>query len=344
VFHEPDDRFAVYARPPSHTFDVTGMSLDLPGLRKVKSGKGLLALGQVDGAWIWVRHGGAGFRYVAVGVDPRHRDVATAWIKRQHGRITQQLSPANGRPPKGVYDWDYAQLEHPIKPALVEPQAERRQPRPTQVRPPRRTRRLSPGEAEVQAEAEALRELLEKNEPRWLASWRAVQLGATEPAHVKAFWETLGWSEAIARDVAAPERAAGRARVKELLADYRAFSNRFRLKARDLPKQYRLVSADEQGVGFSITDESGSAPDPPVICVLAEDGRIESERESYVRFAAAVALLFALRAFRATPLRGKVPRARQPFPTLIPDARQINADHWLVPDPVGEQLLNLVRK
>ena len=346
VFNEPDDRFVAYACPRSHTFDVTGMSLDMPGLRKVKTGKGkgLRALGKVGEAWIWAWQGGAGTGYVGVGVDPRYRDVATAWIKRQHGHITQQLSPAGGRPPKGAYDWDYAQPEHPIKPALVEPRAKLPPPRPAKLRPPPRARRLSPAEEAIRTEAEALRGLLEKNEPKWLASWHAVQLGPTEPASVKVFWETLGWSEAIADDVAAPERATGRARVKELMADCRAFSDRFRLKAKDLPKHYRFVSADEQGVGFSITDESGSAPDPPVICVLAEDGRIDPERESYVRFAAAVALLFALRTFRATPLRGKVPKARQPFPTLIPDARQINADHWLVPDPVGEQLLNLVRK
>lgn len=334
VARQPDDAFAACGAPPGHLFEVTDLPAHLPGLRVVRHGNRLAGLGQVDGVWIWARHGGLRSPVIEISVDPAHREVAAAWIRSLKGRIKQQFGPGYRTVKKGPYTWDYTLPEHPIRTPAPPPPAP---PPPAAVQPPAPAR--TPEEAAIRAEAEALRRLLERSEPQWSASWRPVRLGRSEPAHVRVFWETLGWSDLLAPDLSPPERAGGRAEVRALLEDYAAGDPGFRLRPKDLPRAYRLVSVDEQGVGFSITDESSAAPDPPIVTVLSEDGRVLPERPSYVRFAAALALLAALRGFDARPHRGRPPRGRERFPRLVPGAVQVTEDHWLVPDPLAEQLL-----
>jgi hypothetical protein len=268
-----------------------------------------------------------------------------AWLKASGAAIEHEWKPdGSDQGARGPYEWDYTRPEAAALERIAAARARPARPaRPPSARPTPKPARVAPRERPIQAEAEQLRRLLEENEPQFATTWRPLRLERGAPAAVRAFWEALGWSELFAGDLAEPSVASGRRAVQALLAAYRADNDGFRLRLADLPRRFRFLSADEQGVGFAITDESRRGADPPIVTVLAEDGRILPDQPSYIRFAAAVALLVALRGWREVARRGPLPPGRRPFPVLVPEARVIDAGRWLVPDPRGGGLLLLVR-
>jgi len=357
----PDEHFRTFEAPPGHTFNFAVVpALDilkgaLPELRLGPPTPGApdrrWAVGRIDGIRAWLSQT-KGLKWGQLTVHPEHRKHLRAWLKAHGAAIESETKPDGGNTgARGPYDWDYTQPDADARAWIASaPSARKAAARPvtksgraTAGRPVTKPGRVRPQDRALRAEAERLRQLLEQLEPQFAATWRPIRLEPGAPTRARVFWETLGWSELLVSDLAEPLVASGRRAVRALLAQYRADSDRFRLTLKDLPKRFRFLSADEQGVAFSITDESRRVPDPPVVAVIAEDGRIRRERPSYVRFAAAVALLFALRSWRQTPSRGKLPKGRQPFPLLIPEARELGEGRWLVPDPDGQELLLLVR-
>lgn len=170
----------------------------------------------------------------------------------------------------------------------------------------------------VTREAAGVRALLEARVPGFAASRRPYAAQPDDPTLVRALWSEIGWSDTLAGlDLAAPERAPGVARVEALLASHR--SDEFDLDRSALPDRFRLVGADDDGVGFSITDESSASDDPPVAIVLFDDAAIVPGAASYVGWCAAAMIR---RAFRegvfATLRTAGLPAGSAPWPHLVP--------------------------
>ena len=152
-----------------------------------------------------------------------------------------------------------------------------------------------------------------------------------DPPLVRAFWAALGWSDVLrGNDLAPPERAAGLARIDDLLASYR--SDSFTLDRADLPERTRLVGADDGGVGFSITDEDADADDPPVRVVLFDDDAVVDGSDSYVCWCANAVVRRAFASGTSAMLRSRgVPAGRQPFPSCSPLTAELADGVWSVP-------------
>ena len=112
-------------------------------------------------------------------------------------------------------------------------------------------------EDSLRTEARALRELLEEGG----MEFRPIELKADAPARVKIFWETLGWSDALADMLVEPTYQVGRARARKRLEGWLE-DKLAKLTLGDLPDRFRVVEDDGQGVGFLIVDETVARAEP----------------------------------------------------------------------------------
>ncbi|RKH99593.1 hypothetical protein [Corallococcus sp. AB038B] len=182
-----------------------------------------------------------------------------------------------------------------------------------------------------------LRALLERNVPRYAATRRDVALGPDESAHVRAFWETLGWSPLFEGCLGEPELARAPAQAERSMGEWRSWGGPFRLTLADLPRRFRFAEPDHQGVGFSITDESSeTVTDPPLLAVVADTGQIVPHSPSYLRFAGDTLVRVAVRGWYSTTVMCRpdvpaLPGTSRPFPFLSPGTVALSEDLWVLP-------------
>ena len=190
---------------------------------------------------------------------------------------------------------------------------------------------LNPKARKVYQEACAIRALLELR-PRFKKGWRKVKLGADEPTVIRALYAGLGWSPLFRPDLEPPELKTSRTLAQRQLAEYASWGNGFKLTLRDLPRRFRVVSVDEQGVGFGITDEKDDG-DPRTLAVLADENKIMREEPSYLRRVGATALRVAFEEWTIDAFPRTVPKGGEElFPTLAPLARKLSEDRWVLPE------------
>jgi hypothetical protein len=140
--------------------------------------------------------------------------------------------------------------------------------------------------------------------------------------------------------IAHPEVASGVATVRKRLAEYRT-EEHFTLTEADLPPRYRLVYADNDGIGFAVTDERDADGDPAALSVLWDDNEIVDYAPSYLKLCAEAVLGAAFDSWYtlavSRPAGGDLFAAEQrpptPFPTLAPRAFQLSPTLWLDADP-----------
>jgi hypothetical protein len=179
---------------------------------------------------------------------------------------------------------------------------------------------------DVARDAATLRRLLERS--IGTADWRETDV-KDGSEHVRAFWETIGWSPLFASKVEPPETSHGLATAKQLMASY-ASEKHFRLRLRDLPKAYRIVHVDSQGLGFMLTESVGA--DPPLMVLSEQKSTLTIEPRSYLAHCAAELLDLAFRRYYRTTFRAK---GRFDFggtallPVLAPEVRELAEGVWL---------------
>lgn len=198
-----------------------------------------------------------------------------------------------------------------------------------------------------------LRAQVEGKSKRVADSLRPVRLDETEPALVRAFWESLGWTPFLAERLGEPERACGRERAEHFMARWRAWGEGFALRLEDLPRHFRLAEPDlNQGVGFCITDEDGGEADPPVLFVSADEGTVRPSLPGYLRLAGHRVLTFALEGWYRTRVDTQPPLAdlegaTRPYPHLVPGASRLAEGVWALPlnalDEVPEPFVSHAR-
>jgi len=193
----------------------------------------------------------------------------------------------------------------------------------------------------LQAEAESLAEFLRKEVRTFAAGHRPVKLEPGAPAAAAMLWKAVGWSPAFEKSgLMAPERKTGEARIQQLLKAYRSWGAGFTLTSSDLPAKRRLVDDDDQGVGFAITDERPGEIDAPTLAVIADTNQLVAEAKSYTRYCAHAMAEFAFERMYETTVHvrpaGALAKAgRQPWPLLLPGARQVASDVYCVPPSAG---------
>jgi hypothetical protein len=194
-----------------------------------------------------------------------------------------------------------------------------------------------PGPEAIREEALRLRACLARNVPRYVATRRDVALGPDESAHVRAFWETLGWSPLFEGCLGEPELARAPAQAERFMKEWRSWGGPFRLTLADLPRRFRLAEPDQQGVGFSITDESSdTVTDPPLLAAVADTGQLVPHFPSYLRFAGDTLIRVAVRGWYSTTVMGHpgvaaLPGTSRPFPFLSPGTVALSEDLWVLP-------------
>lgn len=194
---------------------------------------------------------------------------------------------------------------------------------------------------ELRRDVVRLRALLERSIPRYVTSRREVAFEPDESAHVRAFWETLGWSPLFDGYLGEPELARAPAQAERSMAEWRSWEGPFELTLGDLPRRYRFVEPDQQGVGFSITDESSeTVTDPPLLAVVADTGEIVPHLPSYLRYAGDAVLRIAVRGWYSTTVTCRpgvldLPGTTRPFPILSPGTVALSDDLW-APSSYGD--------
>ncbi|WP_338873369.1 hypothetical protein [Myxococcus stipitatus] len=147
----------------------------------------------------------------------------------------------------------------------------------------------------LRQELQELRKLLERQLPDHVQARRPVKLSASAPASVKALWDAVGFSKALAGFVdnpdEAPSRKATLKRLTEWLAQgpllgaWRSADGSTPEPSALLPSAFRRV---EDGIdplfGLQVTDESVSTEDPPVLQVSNRARVPELFYPSYVRY------------------------------------------------------------
>ncbi|WP_033826158.1 hypothetical protein, partial [Kitasatospora sp. MBT63] len=190
----------------------------------------------------------------------------------------------------------------------------------------------------VGAEARAIRELLERQSLLYRSTVRPIPFEPAEPPLVRAFWETVGWAPLFAAGrITNPHAAPGITTVRQRLAEY-GTEEHFTLTEADLPSRYRLVYADNDGIGFAVTDEREGVADPAVLSVLWDDNEIVPYAPSYLRLSAEAVLSAAFDSWYSLWLTAPTERtlvpgggaAERPFPLLAPGAHRLDPDRWLL--------------
>ncbi|ATB42601.1 hypothetical protein CYFUS_008080 [Cystobacter fuscus] len=189
----------------------------------------------------------------------------------------------------------------------------------------------------IRSEALALRAQVVRKSRRVADSMRPVRLDETEPALVRAFWESLGWTPLLAELLGEPERESGRKRAERYMAEWRSWGEGFALELKDLPRHFRLAEPDpNQGVGFSITNEDGGEADPPVLFISADEGTVRPSLPGYLRLAGHRVLTFALDGWYRTRVETQPPLTAlagvsRPYPHLVPAALRLSEEVWALP-------------
>ncbi|MFY2558281.1 hypothetical protein ACN469_11660 [Corallococcus terminator] len=190
----------------------------------------------------------------------------------------------------------------------------------------------------IREEALRLRALLERFRPSYGPMRRDVPLGPEESAHLRAFWEVIGWSSLFADSVGDPELARGPGQAERYLKTWRSRGDGFQLTLSDLPRRFRLVETDTGGVGFSITDESEpDVTDPPVLGISANEGTVRPRFPGYLPCVGHALVLLGVGGWYSTTVVCKpevetLPGLSRPFPFLSPSTVQLADAFWVVPE------------
>jgi len=193
----------------------------------------------------------------------------------------------------------------------------------------------------LQAEAESLAEFLRAEVRTFGKGHRPVELEPDAPVAAALLWKAVGWSPVFEDWVMVePERQKGEARIQERLEEYRSWGSGFTVTGSDLPARRRLVEDDGQGVGFAITDESAGGIDAPTLAVIADTNEVVPESESYTRWCAQSMAECAFNCMYQTvvevrPVDAIAKRGAQPWPLLVPGARQLGPDLYCQPPQPG---------
>lgn len=187
----------------------------------------------------------------------------------------------------------------------------------------------------IVAEATKLREFFAQQVPALGCELSPLTLEPEAPERVRGFWETFGWTDALARrwSLQRPEASAGRQIVRELLQEMR--EDEVELQS-ELPKRHRLVEVDPSGAGFSVTDEDGGAADPRVLGVVSDTGEVAEIHPSYLNFCANELVRASFSGWNTLPMTLSsyelVTAAEAPWSLLSPATRRLAPDLWLVPN------------
>src|SRR5690606_23094460 len=103
-----------------------------------------------------------------------------------------------------------------------------------------------------------------------------------------------------------------------------------------LPRRYRLVNVDQDGVGFAVTDEDGDPADPRVLAVISDTGEVADEHSSYLNFCANQLVRVSFSGWHDLQIGFSsyefAAAAEAPWPLLSPATRQLAPGVWLVPN------------
>jgi len=183
----------------------------------------------------------------------------------------------------------------------------------------------------IRREAAILRDLLAATLPPFERSRQELRLEPDAPPLVAAFWETMGWSELFVSCLAHPERERGAVVARKLLSEF-VRDGGTELRVRNLPQKFRLVEVDTQGVGFMVTDETDSSPDPRVLAVASEASELVHVSSSYLQHVSAQLSKMVFRrwySLRFAPVGSERLPGEPALPLLCPNLRRISEDLWL---------------
>lgn len=146
-----------------------------------------------------------------------------------------------------------------------------------------------------------------------------------------------------------PESAPAQATAPRLLRGYAQDWAQYRpdepfpTTVEDLPKRYRLVDVDHDGLGFSVTNEDERPDNPPIHIYLSDaaDGSNKPGFDSYLVWCATAVAGTAHGSWFHTELSpaetARVDaQAHAPFPTLSPRTRRIADNLWALADITPE--------
>jgi hypothetical protein len=180
--------------------------------------------------------------------------------------------------------------------------------------------------SELARETETLRRMLESI--GW--QFRPLTLEPDARPRLKAFWETLGWSESLADAFVEPTYAVAQARARERFEAWH-LNEMTKLNLADLPERYRVVEDDGQGVGFLIADETAPGDEPPLKFVSCDRNTIKPVKGSYTRRVADHLVQQALKSRTKCSLVAEPrPLPGEPLlPTLCPGLVRLTSEIWV---------------
>ncbi|HYQ29554.1 MAG TPA: hypothetical protein VER04_20120 [Polyangiaceae bacterium] len=180
--------------------------------------------------------------------------------------------------------------------------------------------------SELARETETLRGMLEAL--GW--QFRALTLEPDARPRLKAFWETLGWSESMAEAFVEPTYEVATKRARERFEDWH-LNKMTKLTLADLPERYRVVEDDGQGVGFVIANETKSGAEPPLEFVSCDRNAIKPVKGSYLRRVADHLVQQALsqRPSCLVSAKPQAPSGEPLLPTLCPGLMQLTSAIWI---------------
>jgi hypothetical protein len=121
------------------------------------------------------------------------------------------------------------------------------------------------------------------------------------------------------------------------MEEWRGWEEGFELEMDRLPPLGRLAQDDEQGVGFTFTDESDPDGRVRMVFVSADEGTmtsVEKPYDEYLQLAAHAAVyggsdgLYETRVYTRPELPSLA--ADTPFPTLVPGMKELAAGVWSI--------------
>jgi hypothetical protein len=196
--------------------------------------------------------------------------------------------------------------------------------------PPEPAPRAAPtaDEAAVCRDAAALRQRLLRAYPH--LALKPVRADGSAP--VAALWRELGWDDALRPVAGWPDLESSEHALADALDDYRGWDSPL---GRDrLPRVCRLLHVDQQGVGLLLTDESGTADDPPVLAAVADTGAVVPEHPSYLHWVGTALARHAFAPCHGYDLPGDPgldEAGELVYPRLAPGVRRLAEGVWAVP-------------